>query len=241
MNLNLKALARKVIALINHGLTDGVGNPRPGEMCVEAAICYALEESHGDNPSCVDDHLRSFKIGLNDCSWSTDKARARGLKRLAIASLGSDRLLLSHYPNEKHKFNAHVYLRTVNVIAPQLLRIITDREECVRNDFEILATKCEKVKEPQPAKELMRELYKLMDRVGTNDRMEQIQDFARQMSGTISSDSVASAMESLGPDNGSKLPVRFYDSLLTQVADFAVEALQKLESPGCEHLNLIKS
>ena len=31
----------KLNALLDHGLTEGLGNPLPGKMCVEAAVCAA--------------------------------------------------------------------------------------------------------------------------------------------------------------------------------------------------------
>jgi hypothetical protein len=58
-------------------------------MCVEAAICYALGEPHGDNPSCVGSAIREYKIKINDAQWSSNEARTKGMRRAAIAQLGS--------------------------------------------------------------------------------------------------------------------------------------------------------
>ena len=66
----------------------GVG-ARDGQMCVEAAVCYALDLPHGDDPGCVAESVRRFKIRLNDASWSSPRARADGLRDLGIAQLGS--------------------------------------------------------------------------------------------------------------------------------------------------------
>lgn len=93
-------LAKKVLRVVDKGLSYGLGGVfnetkdemvgSPGAMCVEAAVCYALGEEHGDRPSCVNDELAKFKIDLNDdLEWENDKARARGLRRLAIAQLGT--------------------------------------------------------------------------------------------------------------------------------------------------------
>jgi hypothetical protein len=84
-----KALAAKVLEVVNAGLCYGFGDPEPGKMCVESAVCYAMGESHNDRPSCVDLEVIHAKIALNDESWSSDKARANGLRRVAIAQLGS--------------------------------------------------------------------------------------------------------------------------------------------------------
>ncbi len=82
-------LVNKINSLINKGLTQGLGKPEPGRMCVEAAICYALGEEHGDSPSCVSRSVSSSKIDLNDCNWSSSKARGAGMRKLAVAQLGT--------------------------------------------------------------------------------------------------------------------------------------------------------
>src|SRR6202042_692936 len=72
-----RAIAEKVLAVVDAGLTNGLGVAEPGKMCVEAAVCYALGLPHGDDPACVSRALRSLKIRLNDSAWSSDKARAK--------------------------------------------------------------------------------------------------------------------------------------------------------------------
>ena len=79
----------KLLNVVDAGLVNGVGNPVPGQMCVEAAVCYALGLPHGDDPKCVAPSLRSFKIRLNDSKWCSNAARAKGLRRLAVIQLGS--------------------------------------------------------------------------------------------------------------------------------------------------------
>ena len=83
------AVVQKLLTVVDAGLVKGVGVPEPGKMCVEAAVCYALDLPHGDEPQCVTPALRELKIRLNDCEWSSPQARARGLRRLAVAQLGS--------------------------------------------------------------------------------------------------------------------------------------------------------
>ena len=82
-------IATKVLEVVDAGLVSGVGKPIPGQMCVEAAVCYALDLPHGDDPECVSRALRSLKIKLNDSSWSSNAARTKGLRRLALIQLGS--------------------------------------------------------------------------------------------------------------------------------------------------------
>lgn len=85
-----KEFALKVLKVVDAGLIDGVGHPEPGKMCVEAAVAYASGEDHNDRPSCVHPQLRNIKINLNDASgWEGPDERALGLRRIAIAQLGS--------------------------------------------------------------------------------------------------------------------------------------------------------
>jgi hypothetical protein len=93
-------LITKLLATVDAGLRGGtIGNRVPGQMCVEAAVCFALGEPHSDNPSCVHDDLRQLKITLNDdTGWRSNKSRAAGLRRLAVAQLGT-----------KHGFDADAF------------------------------------------------------------------------------------------------------------------------------------
>lgn len=95
-----KAVAMKVLEVVDAGLARGLGRNVPGEMCVEAAVCYAMGEPHTDKPKCVMSLIRDTKIALNDnCVWKTShyndydltdaKTRSEALRRLAIAQLGS--------------------------------------------------------------------------------------------------------------------------------------------------------
>ena len=70
------------------GLSKGLGQ-RDNQVCIEAAICQTLGLPHSDDPGCVADTVRAFKIALNDSKWSSPKARAEGLRDLGLAQLGS--------------------------------------------------------------------------------------------------------------------------------------------------------
>lgn len=98
-----KAVALKVLEVVDQGLSSGLGREEPGAMCVEAAVCYAMGEPHNDMPKCVMPLIRDVKININDNHvWQEaaldrhdnyDKKAARvrsnALRRLAIAQLGS--------------------------------------------------------------------------------------------------------------------------------------------------------
>jgi hypothetical protein len=89
MNIS-EELVTKLLEIVAAGLAAGLGpTPTPGDLCVEAAVCLAMGMPHGDRPACVSPFLRELKIRLNDLNWSSKEARASGLRRLAIAQLGS--------------------------------------------------------------------------------------------------------------------------------------------------------
>ncbi len=74
--------------ILSRGLCNGIGSP-DSQMCIEAAVCNALGLPHDDDPKCVTDAVRRYKIRLNDVGWSSVTARANGLRKLGIAQLGS--------------------------------------------------------------------------------------------------------------------------------------------------------
>ena len=94
-------IVQKLLAVVDAGLVRGLGDPIPGQMCVEAAVCYALGLPHSDDPFCVSPALRHLKIYLNDSYWSSPQARTKGMRRLAVAQLGTkdalnDKVFVQH-------------------------------------------------------------------------------------------------------------------------------------------------
>lgn len=115
-------LARRVLQVVDKGLCDGVGEPIPGHMCVEAAVCYAMGEPHSDEPSCVGQAPRLVKISLNDMFWSSKKARAKGLRRVAIAQLGSTHI-------DDHDFCEKLARNLmVDILVPESKRLLNDSD-----------------------------------------------------------------------------------------------------------------
>ena len=111
-----EAIALKVLSVVDRGLSSGLGKRNPGEMGVEAAVCYALDLPHGDDPACVSRALRSLKIRLNDSRWSSKEARANGLRRLAVAQLGS------HDALDDREFAKRVVVLAIRTSVPLALR-----------------------------------------------------------------------------------------------------------------------
>lgn len=140
MNTNTVTLeqARRVLEVVDAGLSSGLGHPKPGAMCVEAAVCFALGLPHGDNPPCVHPLMRAYKIQINDMSWSSKKARAEGLRRVAVAQLGSvdiDGAVLAKALAEQ----------TIRLVVPAALRAAASvlRDATHKAALEAAAARCE--------------------------------------------------------------------------------------------------
>lgn len=134
-----KEIAQKVLDTVDAGLCAGVGNQKPGEMCVEAAICFAYGLPHGDNPPCVGVAVRAGKITLNDSNWSTNEARAKGMRKIAIAQLGSESI-------DQVEYASRLALKTIQQIVPMALRSAGSIKgnESHREKLQAAAIACEK-------------------------------------------------------------------------------------------------
>jgi hypothetical protein len=133
-----RKIAQKILSLLDAGLTHGLGSPKPGKMCIEAAVCFAFGLPHGDEPPCVGRAVRAFKIRLNDSNWSSNQARADGLRRLAIAQLGSDGV-------DQNEFRKKIALRIIKEIVPIGLRAVAKvvKEEHRNSALLKAASECE--------------------------------------------------------------------------------------------------
>jgi hypothetical protein len=132
-----REIAEIVRDTVDAGLVKGVGVAEPGKMCVEAAVCYALGLPHGDDPGCVSSALRRLKIRLNDSNWSSDTARAKGLRRLALAQLGSAGVL------DDREFARRVVEMTIRKAVPVGLRAAARRNPKHAAALEAAAVRCE--------------------------------------------------------------------------------------------------
>ena len=108
-------IAIKVRDTVACGLSHGLGIQKPGEMCIEAAVCYAYGLPHNDNPPCVGVAVRRFKIRLNDSKWSSPQSRAKGMIGIAIAQLGSNEI-------DQKEFAKRVTLKTINQIISNIAK-----------------------------------------------------------------------------------------------------------------------
>lgn len=132
-----KTLVKKLIVVINKGLSNGMGDPAPGHMCVEAAVCYVLGYAHNDDPECVYDSLRRAKIQLNDAAvWADEVDRAMGLRRLAIMQLNTISL---DWP----KFNAPIKKWVIQHL-PSMIFTLLHKSRIDAEKMSKAAARCEK-------------------------------------------------------------------------------------------------
>ena len=116
-DLKFDTIIPKFDAILARGLCAGIGT-RDGQMCVEAAICAALDLPHGDQPWCVAAAVRQFKIGLNDAKWSSPQARAQGLRNLGIAQIGSQGIV------DGQQFSSRLAEKTIRILIPDVFRFV---------------------------------------------------------------------------------------------------------------------
>lgn len=88
-----KGMVQALLDYCKKGFCHGAGEISDGQFCVQQAVNMAttLGEEIGDDPDCVHKKFCGLGIALNDLEfWSSDKARAKGLQRLAVAEMGTE-------------------------------------------------------------------------------------------------------------------------------------------------------
>ena len=227
-----REVAKKVLETVDRGLSCGLGEPVPGQMCVEAAVCYALGLPHSDDPKCVGYAVRQFKICLNDKSWSSPEARAKGLRRVAIAQLGSDSI-------DQRAFVEEVVLQTVRQILPIVLRAAGSMIPGHKEALELVSVSCESITAFSQAREIALKAksaayaaYAAYAAAYAADADADAAAYAADAAAAAAA-AYAAAADADADDRKEKR-----DSILSIAAEIAVQALIKLGSKGCEWLDL---
>lgn len=247
MNIT-KQLAGKVLETVDWGLAKGIGDPRPGEMCIEAAVCFAMGLPHGDNPSCVGSLVREFKIALNDKDWSSRKSRASGMREIAVAQLGSDKV-------DQEEFCIRLMIHMTRKLIPSGLRALAkglqgNKERDYKTgllalaDFAAIVTSLSQVDSVMSScRQSFKELY-------FNSYDPFAFSNAYFSSGSISI--LITKTELLNPDQTIIATLDFGlemlakenanpgDQWLRLAADCCLLALKDVKSPGCRFLSLAK-
>ena len=236
-----KELAQKVKETVSHGLVKGLGKPKLGQMCVEAAVNYACGLPHGDNPSCVGSAVRLFKIRLNDAKWSSNDARAKGMLKIAIAQLGSNII-------DQVAFAKIVVFKTITVL---MVAILND------NGYNEEAILCENSKTLLEAKDniwsIKNKLYavaagnvadasayaaNVASAYAANAAEAAAYAAAEAAAAYAAADAAEAAAEAAAYAAAEAAEAAATDKYLLISANICLEALIELKSPGCEFLYL---
>jgi len=227
-----EAIAIKVRDTVDAGLVRGVGKPVPGQMCVEAAVCYALGLPHGDDPLCVSPALRRLKISLNDRAWSSRQARAQGLRRLALAQLGSRGVL------DDREFMRLVAEMTIRVSVPSALRLAAKRNPRHANALEAAAVRCEREGTREAAREGERAAYAADDVSAPAAAAYVAADVSA--AAADAADAAAAAADVAAAYAASAAAAAYArDKSLAEYAERVVEILVDMRAPGCQWLALV--
>jgi hypothetical protein len=214
-----RTIVDKIHSLLDHGLVSGLGVREPGKLCVEAAICYAMDLPHNDDPGCVMPALRRMKIRLNDSSrWISNKSRAEGLRRLAIAQLGSDTL-------DEREFVRRVVEMTIRTVIPPALRRVAAH---VKDPARLLAAalRCEQ----QPTQVSANEARSAAAEYTAEYTAEYAAEYAAKYAAAVAY-AVAYAAEYAAEYAAA-------EKILVEYAENIVQILIEMKAPGCEWLKV---
>jgi hypothetical protein len=234
-----ETIARKVLDTVDAGLVNGKGVPIPGQMCVEAAVCFAYGLPHSDEPPCVGAAVRRFKIRLNDSRWSSDEARTQGMRKLAIAQLGSDAI-------NQQDFAKLVCEGTIRQIVPIAMRAAAAKNPKHAEALEAAAVRCEQegtVEASRAASDVARAAprdahaaaYAAAAYAADADAAAAAAyaadaAAAAAYAAAYAADAAADAAAAYAADANHR------DYVLGVCAEIGLQALITLKSPGCEYL-----
>ena len=230
--------SRRVLAVVDAGLVEGLGDPEPGKMCVQAAVCYAMGIPHSDKPTCVSESLRFLQIKLNDSSWSNNTARTKGLRRLAIAQLGSAGIL------DEAEFVKRVATMTIQVIVPIALRAaakimpIALRAAAKLESNAKLVGSLEEAALACSLDPSTNNVIKAKDIAADADADADAARYADAANAAVSAAYAAEYAANAAESAESAAGAAAFDATLADCCEDVVKILIDLGSPGCAFLNL---
>ena len=220
-----REMAARVRDVVDAGLVNGVGIAEPGKLCVEAAVCYALGLPHGDDPGCVSPSLRRLKIRLNDAQWSSDQARAQGLRRLAVAQLGSKGVL------DDAEFARRVVEMTIRRSVPEALRVAASVNPAHAVRLEAAAVRCE-TEGTRAAANAAANAY-----AAANANAAAYARAAANANARAADNAAAAAYAAANANAAAADTAR--DTSLARYSEWVVEILIDMGAPGCQWLDLV--
>jgi len=213
-------LVNKIHCLLDKGVTPGISkDPKPGKMCLEQVISYALGEEITDRPSCVGVQVREFVIALNDKDWSSPSARAEGMRELSIAQLGSNFL-------DREEFVGKFSFVVITKMLPSMFKDLgEERWEKQINSLEKAKDLEEARKAAYAAAGAFAHSYFACDSACASA-------YYAYLYATSAYAAVAFASASFCAARATNTG----DKYLKMVAHLVVEVLKEMKSPGCDFL-----
>jgi hypothetical protein len=227
-------IAARVLSVIDAGLVSGRGEPEPGKMCVEAAVCYALGLPHSDDPQCVSRAVRSLKIRLNDQSWSSPAARAKGLRRLGIAQLGSRNVI------DDKEFARQVAELVIRKQLPKALRAVASIQKIAVHRDALLeaAIQCEAKGTEQSARKAAATAAAAADAAYAAAAAATATATYVTYTTYAAADAAAAAAAA---DAAADAKKKARDESLAEFAEDVVNILASMGAPGCRFLHLTEA
>jgi hypothetical protein len=207
--------------ILDKGLSKGLGK-RDSNMCIEAVICTVLGLDHGDDPQCVAKSVRAFKMGLNDSHWSNEIARAKGLRDLGLAQLGSLGII------DDVEFSVRLSTETIRVLLPDLIRLVMPH-------LEMLAVECEKFPTKESALKVKDAAYTAYTANAAVNAAAYAADAAANAAYAAYA-AYAAANAVVYAAANAAYAAKNMDYYLILSANLALKILKDLKSPGCKLL-----
>jgi hypothetical protein len=229
-------IAAKVLEIVDAGLSMGIGKPLPGHMCVEAAVCYALGLPHGDDPGCVDEAVRNLKIRLNDATrWRDNADRARGLRRLAIAQLGSKGAI------DSAEFARRVAGLVIRTCVPTALRSAAARNQNHAEPLRAASDRCEAegtIEAVLAARATANAVYVANAAYAAYDAASAAYDAVYVANAAYAAYDAASAANAVYATYAANAVYVANAAALHSFAEGVVQVLVAMDAPGCAFLDL---
>lgn len=213
-----KNAALRVLGVLKKGITHGLGNAIPGQMCVEAAVSYAMGYDHSDRPQCVSDYIADFKISLNDRSWSSNFVRANGLRRVAVAQLGSNVI-------DDGDFAVALYRALLGRLLPVYTKLFYIKKRSRKQIYMFSAAEAA--------------VTRLFRDISDGNFPNSGESLVNEVDDILSS---LNLRQALGFKGGRMAmgTARYRSRVYTYIAEIAVNALKACGAKGCRYLYLIK-
>lgn len=214
---------------MSNTINEGTGEQLPAWRCESYTFYYPLLP-HDDDTKCVGWAVRYLVFHINNREWSSDEARAAGLRKLAVAQLGSDQL-------DQFRFAELVALKTVQKLCPLLFAELAKLAETDedRESMKSAGRDCAEVTSLEEAIEVLNR--DIASARGLPHTLEIARSSAHALAhGHILAHALDLALFlALTLDHVIAITS---DEALTMLADICLEVLVEMGSPGCQHLGL---